>query len=137
VSQQATDVTIGELARVISKLDAQMQSVGAQVAQVASDVRVVRTQLDAHVERQTDRTAARDRQVREVRDEHAKDVAELRAEHVKDVGDIADVLKKLRADQDETSKWRWTVVGKWSGAVAAMTLAGGGGTFAAMKILGA
>lgn len=120
--QQITDVTIGELARVIGRLDMQMQSVGAELARVASevtrvasDVRVVRTQLEAHVERQAERTTARDREVASIRDEQ----------------------RRIRDEQDDASRWRWTTTGKWVGLAAGAGLTSGGAVAAAIKLLGA
>lgn len=111
----ATGVTLGELVRVVGRLDAQMQSVGHQLSQVASDVRDVRTSLAAHVERQTERTAARNREM-----------AEVRAEQ-----------RRLRDAQESTDRWRWSTAGRWAGLLAGAGITGGGTAAALTRLFGA
>jgi len=107
-------VTLGEVARMMSRAEAQLQALSAQVAHLASATTRIETELRGHVERQTDRTVRRDAQMTEVRSE----------------------LDKHERAIDSVSQWRWTVTGKFAGIMAGSAILGSGAVTAAAKLWG-
>jgi hypothetical protein len=99
---------------MMSRMEAQLQALGAQVAHLTSATTRVETELRGHVERQTDRTVRRDAEMSAVRsklDEHERAI-------------------------DSVSQWRWTMTGKLAGIMAGSAILGTGAVTAAAKLLG-
>lgn len=110
----AEGVTLGEVARMMSRAEAQLQALSAQVAHLASATTRIETELRGHVERQTDRTVRRDAQMIEVRSE----------------------LDKHEQSIASAERWRWMMVGRMAGVMAGAGAGGAGIVTAVAKLWG-
>lgn len=97
---------------MMSRLEAEIRSLAAQVANLTSVATETRSELKAHAELQTIRTAGRDKEMAAVR--------EQLAEHEQAIA--------------TADRWRWTMVGRMAGIMAGAGAGGAGLVTAALRM---
>jgi len=108
-------MTLGEVARMMSRLEQQLAALSTQVAHLTQSTTRIERDLTAHVDLQHERTKQRN-------------------------ADMSSVRRKLdehEAAIDSVSQWRWTMTGKLAGLMAGSAILGTGAVTAAAKLLGA
>lgn len=97
---------------MMSRLEAEIRSLAAQVASLTSVATETRAELKAHAELQAARTVGRDKEMSSVREqlrEHEQSIA-------------------------SAERWRWTMVGRMAGIMAGAGAGGAGLVTAALRM---